>query len=211
MTLTEICRSLGARGSDKGNQDHMFKGESYLEVYASYFEKKRDEKIKFLEIGVLGGGSLRMWRKYFTAADIVGVDINPGVVAPPGTTVVIGDQSNHNFMRKVSDEMGPFNIVIDDGSHIIKHSISAFEAIWPLMPPKSIYAIEDTRMFYVQPLVSMPGMKYNAGLKEGQEYMENDRSEFDQFILSKVHDIDWHRGDVRRIGIHPMQIVFQKV
>ena len=37
----------------------------YIEIYESYFEKIRDEKLKIFEIGIADGKSLLTWADYF--------------------------------------------------------------------------------------------------------------------------------------------------
>ena len=54
------------------------KHSTYFEVYDELFSKLRNKKITFVEIGILGGGSLFMWREYFgKKARIIGIDLNP--------------------------------------------------------------------------------------------------------------------------------------
>ena len=43
----------------------IFKWQHYFEVYDRHFSKFRNKEINVLEIGVLHGGSLQMWRDYF--------------------------------------------------------------------------------------------------------------------------------------------------
>ena len=53
------------------------KHNTYFECYDHFFSKYRGKKITFVEIGVLGGGSLFMWRDYFgEKARTIGVDLN---------------------------------------------------------------------------------------------------------------------------------------
>ena len=54
------------------------KHSSYFEVYDELFSKYRNKEITFVEIGVLNGGSLFMWRNFFgSRAKIIGIDLNP--------------------------------------------------------------------------------------------------------------------------------------
>ena len=54
------------------------KHSTYFSVYDHLFSKFRNKKIVFIEIGVLAGGSLFMWRNFFgSKARIIGVDMNP--------------------------------------------------------------------------------------------------------------------------------------
>jgi len=43
----------------------------YFPVYEKHFAPLRDKPIKLLEIGVLNGGSLEMWRKYFHPDSVI--------------------------------------------------------------------------------------------------------------------------------------------
>ena len=38
--------------------------DTYFQVYEEIFEKYVDKEIIFVEVGVLGGGSLQMWKEY---------------------------------------------------------------------------------------------------------------------------------------------------
>src|ERR1700694_5546089 len=63
-------------GTDKGPSSH-----GYTVHYQRHLEARRREPLIILEIGVggentnTGGVSLRMWRSFFPAATIIGVDI----------------------------------------------------------------------------------------------------------------------------------------
>ena len=48
------------------NRDRKItKWTQYFPVYEKHFARWQNQPIKFLEIGVLNGGSLQMWQKYF--------------------------------------------------------------------------------------------------------------------------------------------------
>ena len=52
--------------------------DTYFQVYEEIFSKYVDKEIIFVEVGVLGGGSLQMWKEYFgEKARIIGIDMNP--------------------------------------------------------------------------------------------------------------------------------------
>lgn len=119
----------------------------YIPHYSEYLWLYRPEKV--LEIGVAEGRSLRMWRDYWPAAKIVGIDINPEcskLEIGENVTILIGDQTDAAFMRTVSCEYGPFDIVIDDGGHVRQRE--TFEVLWPEMPSGSWYVIEDLHAYY---------------------------------------------------------------
>ncbi|MFE3638938.1 class I SAM-dependent methyltransferase [Streptomyces sp. NPDC059168] len=45
-------------------------------------------------------------------------------------------------------ERGPFDIVIDDGSHLNEHVLTSFEALFPHLRPGGLYVVEDTQTAY---------------------------------------------------------------
>ena len=123
----------------------------YLDAYEQWFPPFRGRDLRLLEIGVQRGGSLRMWRNYFgPRCSVVGVDIDPNcrAAAGEGIAVAIGDQSDPAFLAGLLAAHGPFDIVIDDGSHVGQHQIASFEALFP--STRHIYAIEDTHTAYWQ-------------------------------------------------------------
>jgi len=123
----------------------------YFPVYEKHFKPLTDKPIKVLEIGILNGGSLQMWRKYFHPDSvIVGIDINPDckVHEEDDVHVRIGDQSDPEFLQSLIDEFGKFDLVIDDGSHHVSHVNKTFQFLYPKIQNTGIYLIEDTHAAY---------------------------------------------------------------
>lgn len=76
------------------------KHDTYFHAYNKIFSRFIEKKITFVEIGVLGGGSLFMWREYFGKnARIIGIDNNPKakIWEEYGFEIYISDQSDPNF------------------------------------------------------------------------------------------------------------------
>lgn len=124
----------------------------YFWVYEKHFASLRDKEFKMLEIGVLNGGSLEMWRQYFPKATIVGIDINPGCKQheqiDKNIHVRIGDQSDPIFLQSLIDEFGDFDLILDDGSHHVAHVNKTFQFLYPKLKDGGIYFIEDTHAAY---------------------------------------------------------------
>ena len=138
QTLKELYTheaTVGVGFGDKGSWH------SYIEMYYEFaFAPYRDKDIRLLEIGVHKGHSLRMWRKYFTSAEIVGIDIAEYGVKEEGFTLVFGDATN----PKTFEGLGDFDIIIDDGSHQCKDQIKTFELLFNTrLKPYGLYVIED--------------------------------------------------------------------
>ena len=142
---------LAARyGSDKWG------GRWYTPHYQKHFEPYRELPVKVLEIGIGGydaidggGESLRMWKHYFRRGLIYGLDIFTKTgIEESRLGVVQGDQGDEQFLDSMARELGPFDIIIDDGSHMSHHIIASFNALFPHVRPGGIYVIEDLGTAY---------------------------------------------------------------
>ncbi len=136
--------SVSFNNNTKGNG--IWKWRHYFDIYHRHFHKFRGRKLKILEIGIYSGGSLKMWRDYFgDHCRIVGIDIEPDCRAYENnyTKVYIGSQSDRAFLRKVIEEEGPFDIIIDDGGHRPNQQRISLEELLPHVTHGGVYLCED--------------------------------------------------------------------
>ncbi|WP_273728085.1 class I SAM-dependent methyltransferase [Brucella gallinifaecis] len=126
----------------------------YFDVYDKEFSHFRHKRPTILEIGVYKGASLRLWKRFFGGrSTIVGVDIDPSCQAfhDPGSRVFveIGSQDDSAFLQHVVSKYGPFDIIIDDGSHVSSHQIASFNALFLAgLKDGGIYFVEDLECIY---------------------------------------------------------------
>lgn len=129
---------------NKYDTDKNSKFHNYTRQYASLFEKYRTKSnLKFLEIGVFRGESIKAWREYFTGegAVVVGLDLNP---VEGLDNIEIGDASDTKIIKKLHEKYGPFDIIVDDGGHRNDQVIRSFEEFFPLLADGGMYVVEDT-------------------------------------------------------------------
>lgn len=155
-----VCRAISGRnlrtlawlnGTDKGEDGH-----GYVRHYETYFAPLRLRRLNILEIGIggysdpeAGGGSLRMWRTYFPRSMVFGIDIHEKSIHDERRIKTFrGSQVDEHFLRRVLDEIGRVDIIIDDGSHINEHVIRTFELLFPHLSDEGMYVIEDTQTSY---------------------------------------------------------------
>jgi cephalosporin hydroxylase len=127
----------------------------YFPIYNKILSEFKDRTINVLEIGVLDGGSLELWHRYFGPnALIVGIDNHLQsnsmelIFDSPMIQFRKGDQSDPDFLNKIINEFGEFDVIIDDGSHISQHVITSFELLYPYVTKNGMYIIEDTHTSY---------------------------------------------------------------
>jgi hypothetical protein len=128
--------------------------------YARWYERHlghlRELPIRLLEIGVggyedpnAGGHSLRMWKQYFPLGQIVGIDIyDKASLAEDRITIEQGNQSDPEFLHRVGTAHGPFDVIVDDGSHEVSDVIASFTHLFEHLTPAGIYVMEDLQTSY---------------------------------------------------------------
>ncbi len=130
---------------------NVHKWHHYFDIYTRHFEPYRSTPIKMLEIGVFRGGSLRMWKKFFHPDSvIVGIDIDKNCqqheIADEQVYVRIGSQADPDFLAAVNQEFGPFDIILDDGSHKTYHQLISFTSLFrAALKDGGCYMVEDMR------------------------------------------------------------------
>jgi len=148
QTLTQIANF---HGTDKGTVVGDKHG--YTEIYEFLFGHLQYQKIRLLEIGAWKGSSLRMWKEYFSNADIFGIEnfkgigkkrlIKEDMIVPEDVRVFDVSQNNKIELQKIAERYGAFDIIIDDGSHKTKDHLISLSVLLPFVNPKGYYVIED--------------------------------------------------------------------
>jgi hypothetical protein len=141
-TLDRIAKS---HGTDKSSEIH-----NYCVKYEKYLPFNRYENLNILEIGVLDGKSLLTWKEYYYNSHILGIDINPDCkkFEESRISVEIGSQSDSIFLSQISFKYGPFDMILDDGSHMNNHQIFSFQQLWGHVKSGGVYVIEDVGCSY---------------------------------------------------------------
>lgn len=176
-----------------------------MDVYPKYFSRFRDKPIRILEIGVKGGGSLRLWKRYFLTARIFGIDIKKeNKFEEERIEVFTGNQSDTKFLREVMHTMmNEADIIIDDGSHFSEDQKISFEFLFPYLNPGGLYIIEDLFLSY--------NKKWNGGLKKEGTIVEYLKDLVDFTITSDNEGIMKGEGkEIESIHFHKSLVVIRK-
>lgn len=158
----------------------------YFPIYEKFLNRFCNTTVTIIEIGVSKGGSLQMWERYLgPMATVIGIDIDPKCKKHEETNihVRIGDQGNKEFLKEIIDEFGVPDIVIDDGSHVMKDVIASFEFLYPRLSKNGVYLVEDMHTAYWS--------EYGGGGKDDDNFI--------QYSKKLVDDINAHhsRGSVK--------------
>lgn len=116
---------------------------SYIEnVYDDIFKPIKYSASRILEIGIFGGGSLRLWRDYFVNSIVVGVDVS--IYDQNYFTRVVkmhADAYTQSFMSLFPNNH--FDVIIDDGPHTPESQIFFVENYFSKLNDNGIMICED--------------------------------------------------------------------
>ncbi len=162
----------------------IHKLDHYFEIYHRHFARYRDARPTVVEFGVSQGGSLEMWRDYFgPGARIVGVDINPACDnfgEGEGIEVFVGDQADRGFLREFAVEVGPIDVLVDDGGHTMEQLTTTFEEMYAAVAVPGVYLAEDLQTCYWE--------KYGGGVRRDGSFIEYAKGLVDRLNAWSVGD-----------------------
>ena len=149
--------SAAAMSTDKGPGGH-----NYTELYERLFFPWKDEPITIFEIGIAGGGSLKMWEGYFSKARIFAVDILPkSEFDNARVKTLIADQANRDQLQAaIHTAGGDIHILIDDGGHTMEQQQVSLGFLFKHVRPGGYYVIEDIH-------TSLPALWQGYGVERG--------------------------------------------
>lgn len=141
---TRMLQRLGKQcGTDKATY-HQF-----TDLYDALFCFDRDTVSSMIEVGVHLGGSVNMWRKYFSKATIYAFDYDArcGERISSLSNVIFrcaNQDSPADLQRSVSDiPLGSVDIIIDDGGHFSSQQRNTLNVFWPYLRSGGTFVIED--------------------------------------------------------------------
>ena len=141
----------GSYSSFKKAPYRAVKHENYFAIYDELLESFRGREFTFVEIGVLHGGSLFMWRDYFGGSvRIIGVDLSSEALKFEefGFEIFVGDQADPSFWADFFSQVGPVDVVLDDGGHTNRQQIVTLQSTIPNIRDGGLLIVEDTVCSY---------------------------------------------------------------
>jgi len=127
-------------------------GHGYSQFYEKHFSDFKDKKINLLEIGSYFGSSAAAFSKYFPHAKIFCIDINLSNFRYESKNIFpFGlDATNSKMVKRFLDKINLgenpfFDIIIDDGSHLLSHQLKSLDIFYNTVSPGGYYVIEEYR------------------------------------------------------------------
>jgi predicted O-methyltransferase YrrM len=125
---------------------------SYLDLYEKLLVSKKNTATHILEIGVLAGGSIKLWKDYFPSAIVYGLDVvdkteNWDGVKDEKIKLLIGENAyNQNYVNKhfINNNL-KFDVILDDAPHTLQSQKDCIKYYLPLLKDDGILIIEDVQ------------------------------------------------------------------
>jgi hypothetical protein len=126
---------------------------SYLPLYQTLLEKKKNTAKNVLEVGILGGGSIKLWHDYFENAQVYGLDIihkltvwdeiknKERITLFTSTDAYDEDFFNTTFLNKNIK----FDFMLDDGPHTLESMKQFIKLYSQILANDGILIIEDVQ------------------------------------------------------------------
>lgn len=200
-----LCGLADLFGSDKGSIKHR-----YTEVYeplihlmcAQQGDTRKTAELVIAEAGVACGASLHMWSHYLPESTIIGYDIRPECAKLcrdlKNVRIEIGDPAQ---MSEPSD--APFDVFIDDASHIAEQMVLMFKNCWPWVRSGGFYIIEDLACTY--------SASYTKQFREHFDPAAvNDRNAVVSMMDHLMKCVD-SRSEIAEINYYPQLLILRKI
>src|SRR5262249_51417609 len=118
------------------------------------------------------------------------------------TSIIIGDQSDRSFWRRVRNEVPPLDVIIDDGSHQPDHQIISLEELLPHLRLGGVYLCEDIET------QGNPMVDYVAGLSHN--LYESNKTLPDGTISRTGARASGFQSQVHSLHFYPFVVVLEK-
>ena len=155
INVSELCEIGKKYHTDKSSQRNNVTDcrhcQSYTLFYEGLFKNKKDEPLNIAELGILDGGSLLMWKEYFTNSEIYGFECNIELINNfkqnfnnDRINIFNIDVTNEYSIENAFSEVNIlYDIIIEDTTHQFDDQIRVIENTYKYLKPGGILIIED--------------------------------------------------------------------
>jgi len=159
---SELCEIGRKYDTDKSSQRDNVTDSRHCHPYTLFYHKifknKRDAPLNIAELGILDGGSLRMWQEYFSNANIYGFEYNNDLIHKfkqtfnnDRVTLATIDVTNKDSIVNACSTLNTlYDIIIEDTTHQFEDQVRVIENIYHYLKPGGILIIEDIFKSYNQ-------------------------------------------------------------
>lgn len=137
---------------------HQFNTDKYglgylTNFYDSFLTTYLNRDITLLEIGVYYGGSIEMWRQYFSPNSVIYAGDIISYRPIDRVNCIVGDMYSDSIVNSFSDNL--FDLIIDDGPHTFNSFTAVISKYFQKIKAGGHLIIEDViKNEWVEPLIT---------------------------------------------------------
>ena len=149
--FSKLCFIGGKFGSDKSVfcTKTPYK-HSYTAIYNILLSHLKNDKINFAEIGILENASIKMWREFFTNANIDGFEFDENLLFRAENEKLdntkyfkIDVRNRENIKNSFLKANKEYDVIIDDSTHDFNDQINIIFTVKDYLKPGGYLIIED--------------------------------------------------------------------
>ena len=169
---------------------------SYFPIYDKLFHLFVQTQVVFVEVGVMHGGSLHMWREFFgKSARIIGIDNNVSAKQFSNDfEIFIGDQADPKFWENFYKSIGEIDILLDDGGHRNSHQIQTVVSGLPHIRSGGLIVVEDTHTSFMYEFGNPSKYSFmNFASTKAQNLTKRHKNiDKPDSLVSRIHSIEFY-------------------
>lgn len=156
--------------------------------YGPIYEKLLKEfegrnNLVILEIGILSGAFIQVLHEIFPDAEIFGIDINLQNYQYDKTNPKIHLFEMDGTREETADYLNQcFDLIIEDGSHLMVHQKQSLDAFAPYLKKNGIYITEDIVQGNEQLKKDLETIGYKHNLKMEWNDLTSQKQRFDDIL-----------------------------
>jgi hypothetical protein len=128
---------------------------SYLPLYQTLLGSKKETAKNVLEVGICLGGSIKLWKDFFTNANVYGLDVmdissvwegirnREDIILHTSTDAYDEEVFRKNFL----DKDIKFDFMLDDGPHSLESMVQFIKLYSQILADDGILIIEDVQAY----------------------------------------------------------------
>ena len=207
---------------DKGSnfqttENKRIKAHNYSVFYEKYFNKIKNEKFNFLELGSHEGKGIAAFYHFFPNAKLIGANINPFQMRYYSNRIeeVYIDVSSKKILQNFTNYFdNRFQIIIDDASHNLRDILITLPILFKKLNSGGFYVIEDINQFDVfknlnptrEKLTPIKILKY---MQENKSFDSDFISKDDvNYLKENIAEYHFEKGEMVVNGYNISDIVF---
>ena len=207
---------------DKGSnfqttENKRIKAHNYSVFYEKYFNKIKNEKFNFLELGSHEGKGIAAFYHFFPNAKLIGANINPFQMRYYSNRIeeVYIDVSSKKILQNFTNYFdNRFQIIIDDASHNLRDILITLPILFKKLSSGGFYVIEDINQFDVfknlnptrEKLTPIKILKY---MQENKSFDSDFISKDDvNYLKENIAEYHFEKGEMVVNGYNISDIVF---